>query len=171
MKKRDFARRRRQLMEVMDDLSIAIIPTAPARSRNRDIEYPYRADSDFHYLTGFDEPESVAVLVPGRPQGEFILFCRERDPEREQWDGARAGLEGACDAYGADDAFPIGDLDDILPGLLENRARVYYAMGFQPELDQRVIGWVTRVRERSRTGVNSPAEFVALDRILHDMRW
>ena len=170
MKKRDFARRRRQLMEVMDDLSIAIIPTAPARSRNRDIEYPYRADSDFHYLTGFDEPESVAVLVPGRPQGEFILFCRERDPEREQWDGARAGLEGACDAYGADDAFPIGDLDDILPGLLENRARVYYAMGFQPELDQRVIGWVTRVRERSRTGVNSPAEFVALDRILHDMR-
>ena len=170
MKKKDFSRRRQRLMDVMEDLSIAIIPTAPARSRNRDVEYSYRPDSDFYYLTGFDEPESVAVLAPGRPQGEFVLFCRERDPEREQWDGARAGLEGACDKYGADDAFPIADMDDILPGLLENRARVYYAMGFQPDFDQRVIGWVSRVRDRARAGVNSPAELVALDRILHDMR-
>ena len=168
--KKEFLRRRQRLMELMEDLSIAVIPTAPVRPRNRDVEYPYRPDSDFFYLTGFDEPEAVAVLVPGRPQGEFILFCRERDPAKEQWDGARAGLEGACDRYGADDAFPIGDLDDILPGLLENRATVYYAMGFYPEFDHRVIGWVSRVRERSRVGVNSPAEFVALDRIVHDMR-
>ena len=157
-------------MDVMDELSIAIIPTSPVRSRNRDIEYPYRADSDFHYLTGFDEADAVAVLVPGRPQGEFLLFCRERDRAQEQWTGIRAGLEGACHQYGADDAFPIGDLDDILPGLIENRSTVYYAMGYLSQFDQRVIGWVSRIRERSRSGANSPAEFVALDHVLHDMR-
>ena len=92
-------------MDEMDELSIAIVPAAPVRQRNRDIEYVYRPDSDFYYLTGFAEPEAVAVLVPGRSQGEFLMFCRERDPEMEQWIGARAGLEGACADYGADDAY------------------------------------------------------------------
>ena len=141
------------------------------RQRNRDIEYAYRADSDFYYLTGYEEPEAVAVMVPGREQGEYILFCRERNPEMEQWHGARAGLEGACAHYGADDAFPIGDMDDILPGLIENRSSVYYPMGYDSEFDKRVIGWVNQVRvQSSRSGVNSPAEFVALDHTLHDMR-
>ena len=155
----------------MDDLSIAIVPTAPVRQRNRDIEYIYRPDSDFYYLTGFPEPEAVAVFIPGRSQGEYILFCRERDAEMEQWHGARAGLEGACTDYGADDAFPIGDMDDILPGLIENRSSVYYAMGYEPEFDKRVIGWVNQVKARStRSGANSPAEFVALDHRVHEMR-
>lgn len=157
-------------MDVMDDDCIAIVPTAPVRSRNRDVEYPYRPDSDFYYLTGFNEPEAVAVLAPGRPQGEFILFCRERDPEMEQWNGARAGLEGACAEFGADDAFPISDIDDILPGLLETRSDVYYAMGYYQEFDQRMLTWVNKLRTRSRAGVNSPAQFVALDHVLHDMR-
>lgn len=157
-------------MEIMDDDCIAIVPTAPPRNRNRDVEYPYRPDSDFYYLTGFGEPEAVAVLAPGRPQGEFILFCRERDPEMEQWNGARAGLEGACSDYGADDAFPISDIDDILPGLLETRSDVYYAMGYYQEFDQRMLTWVNKLRTRSRAGVNSPAQFVALDHVLHDMR-
>ncbi len=170
MKKKEFARRRRRLMEAMGDTSIAIVPTSPVRFRNRDIDYVFRPDSDFHYLCGFDEPEAVAVLVPGREQGEFLLFCRERDPLKEAWDGSRAGLEGACSLYGADDAFPIGDIDDIVPGLIENRSSIYYAMGFDAGFDHRVIGWVNRVRERARAGVNPPAEFVALDRILHDMR-
>ncbi len=170
MKKQELSRRRRRLMETMGASGIAIVPTAPVRCRNRDIDYAYRPDSDFHYLCGFDEPEAVMVLVPEREQGEFLLFCRERDPVREAWDGARAGLEGACTLYGADDAFPIGDMDDILPGLIENRSSIYYAMGFDAAFDQRVIGWVSRVRERARAGINPPAEFVALDRILHDMR-
>ncbi len=170
MDKREFERRRKKVMNVMDDDCIAIVPTAPARNRNRDVEYPYRPDSDFYYLTGFSEPEAVAVLAPGRPQGEFILFCRERDPEMEQWNGTRAGLEGACSDYGADDAFPIGDIDDILPGLLETRSDVYYAMGYYQEFDQRMLTWVNKLRTRSRAGVNSPAQFVALDHVLHDMR-
>src|SRR6185295_13842046 len=103
---------------------IAVVPTAPVRLRNNDVEYAYRPDSDFFYLTGFNEPESVAVLVPGRPQGEYILFVRDRDPARETWDGRRAGPVGATRDYGADHAFPIADIDEILPGLLKNRAEV-----------------------------------------------
>ena len=170
MDAKEFARRRKRVMEMMDEESIAIIPTAPERQRNRDITYPFRPDSDFYYLTGFPEPQAVAVLAPGREQGEFVLFCRERDPEREQWDGARAGLEGACETYGADDAFPAGDIDDILPGIMETRPRVFYAMGYYPDFDQRMLGWVQRLRTRGRGGSGSPAEFVALDHILHDLR-
>ncbi len=157
-------------MEVMDEECIAIIPTAPVRNRNRDVEYPYRPDSDFYYLTGFHEPEAVAVLVPGRPQGEYVLFCREKHPEQEQWNGARAGLEGACDQFGADDAFPISDIDDILPGMMETRSEVYYSMGYYPEFDQHMLTWLNKIRTRSRAGVSAPAQFVALDHILHDMR-
>ena len=167
---KEHARRRKRVMEMMDHESIAIIPTSPERQRNRDIVYQFRPDSDFHYLTGFPEPMALAVLVPGREQGEFLMFCRERDAEREQWDGSRAGLEGACDVYGADDAFPIGDVDDILPGLMENRSRVFYAMGYYPEFDQRMLGWVKRLRNKARGGMATPAEFLALDHILHDLR-
>ena len=102
-------------MKTMGRDSIAILPAAPIRLRNNDVEYAYRQDSDFHYLTGFPEPEAVAVFVPGREQGEYLLFVRERDPERETWDGRRAGPEGATRDYAADDAFPINDIDEILP--------------------------------------------------------
>ncbi|RKZ35756.1 MAG: Xaa-Pro aminopeptidase [Gammaproteobacteria bacterium] len=170
MGKAEFARRRKRLTEMMGEGSIAIVSAAPVRARNRDVEFPYRPDSDFYYLTGFPEPEAVAVVVPGRDQGEYLLFCRERDAENEMWIGSRAGLEGACEDYAADDAFPIGDIDDIVPGLLEDRERVFYAMGYYPEFDQRVMGWVNRIRARSRAGINPPAEFVNLDHVLHDMR-
>ena len=122
----EFARRRRQLMKTMGRDSIAILPAAPVRLRNNDVEYAYRQDSDFHYLTGFPEPEAVAVFVPGRAQGEFVLFVRDRDPTRETWDGRRAGPEGATRDFGADDAFPVADIDEILPGLMENGAKVFY---------------------------------------------
>ncbi|MCB1742653.1 MAG: Xaa-Pro aminopeptidase [Gammaproteobacteria bacterium] len=170
LNKKEFARRRKRVMNMMDEKSVAIVPTSPVKGRSRDVEFPFRPDSDFMYLTGFPEPDAVAVLIPGRPQGEFVLFCRERDVERELWDGFRAGLEGACDVFGADDAFPIGDIDDILPNMLEGRTRVYYAMGCYPEFDQRMLGYVNRLRSRARTGTVSPAEFVALDHILHEMR-
>ncbi|MBF0471292.1 MAG: Xaa-Pro aminopeptidase [Gammaproteobacteria bacterium] len=170
MKKQEFKQRREQLMRQMGAKCIAILPNAPSRQRNRDIDYPYRPDSDFYYLTGFGEPESVAVLVPQREHGEFLLFCRESDPKKEAWDGAMAGLEGAKADYGADDAFPITDIDEILPGLLENRDRVYYAMGCNEDFDQRVMGWIKLLRKQSRSGVHPPGEFVALDQMLHDMR-
>jgi Xaa-Pro aminopeptidase len=155
---------------MMGSGSIAILPTGSERVRNRDVHFPFRPDSDFHYLTGFDEPDAVLVLLPGRSQAEYILFCREKDPAKEVWDGYRAGLEGAVADYGADDAFPIADLDDILPGLLEERERVFFAMGNDPAFDKKVSDWVGRVRARGRAGVNGPTEFLALDHFLHDMR-
>ena len=170
MAKDEFARRRRQLMRLMGRDSIAVLPAAPVRHRNGDVEYAYRQDSDFHYLTGFGEPEAVAALVPGRAQAEYILFVRDRDPARETWDGRRAGPAGAARDYGADDAFPIGDMDEILPGLLENRTRVFYTMGVYADFDQRVVGWVNSLRTQARNGRHPPQEFVALDHLLHDMR-
>ena len=157
-------------MDMIGDDSIAVLPAAPEKIRNRDVTYRYRPDSDFYYLTGFAEPEAVLALIPGRSQGEFILFCRERDPEKEIWHGARAGLEGVCRDYGADDAYPVTDLDDILPGMLENRERIYYTMGNDAAFDQRVLGWVNRVRSKARNGVHAPEEFISLNHILHDLR-
>jgi len=166
----EFARRRTHLMRLMGAGSIAILPAAPVRQRNGDVEYDYRQDSDFYYLSGFTEPEAVAVLVPGRPAAQYVLFVRDRNPEREIWDGKRAGPAGATAAYGADDAFPIGDIDEILPGLLEGRERVFYTMGLNMEFDQRVIGWVNGLRAQARSGLHAPQEFVALNHLLHDMR-
>jgi Xaa-Pro aminopeptidase len=166
----EFSKRRKRLMQMMGKGSIAILPTAPVSIRNRDVEHPYRPDSDFYYLTGFKEPDSVAVIIPKRKQGEYILFCRESDPQAEIWTGRRAGLEGVKSIHGADDAFPITDIDEILPGLLENCERVYYTMGCDPQFDQQVIGWVNQLRTKARSGVHTPGEFVALDHLLHDMR-
>jgi Xaa-Pro aminopeptidase len=170
MKKDEFTKRRRQLMRMMGKDAIAILPAAPVRLRNGDVDYFYRPDSDFYYLTGFAEPEAVAVLLPGRPQGEYVLFVRERDPAREIWDGARAGPEGVVRTHGADDAFPFQDIDEILPGLMERCSRVFYTMGTHPEFDQRVIGWVNRLRGQAKQGLHTPQEFVALDHPLHELR-
>jgi len=168
--KDEFARRRQQLARIMGRDAIAILPAAPLQMRNSDVEHAYRQDSDFFYLTGFSEPEAVAVLMPGREQAEYILFVRERDAARETWDGRRAGPDGATADFGADDAFPIEDMDDILPGLIESRAKVFYTMGAYTEFDQRTIGWVTGLRAQVKQGGHSPLEIVALEHVLHDMR-
>ncbi|MEJ1496604.1 MAG: Xaa-Pro aminopeptidase [Candidatus Sedimenticola sp. (ex Thyasira tokunagai)] len=170
MNNAEFKRRRRQLMRMMGEGSIAILPSAPVARRNRDVDYSYRPDSDFYYITGFSEPYSVAVLIPGREHAEYVLFCRERDPEKEVWDGTRAGQEGAQTIYGADDSFPIGDLNDILPRMLEQCERVFYAMGCNPELDKQMSEWINGIRTHSRAGSHGPLEFIALDHYLHDMR-
>ncbi len=166
----EFKRRRRELMRMMGPGSIAILPTAPLLIRNRDVHHAYRPDSDFFYLSGFPEPDAVLVLIPGRKQAEYILFNRERDPKMEQWDGPRAGQEGAVADYGADDAFPIGDLDDILPRMMEQCERVFYAMGCNPDLDKRLSQWINLIRCDSRSGLNGPVEIIALDHYLHEMR-
>jgi len=165
-----YAKRRKQLMRMAGDDAIAILPSAPERIRSRDTHYPYRQDSDLLYLTGFPEPEAVLVLVPGRKHGEVILFCRERDPEREGWDGPRFGPEGAVEAFGLDDAYPITDLDDILPGLLEGRSRVYYHFGRDQEFDLKLIGWLNRVRAMVRQGAQPPHEFLELGHLLDELR-
>jgi Xaa-Pro aminopeptidase len=168
--RKEFSRRRKQLMRMMGNDSIAIIPTAPERTRNRDVEFPFRPDSDFYYLTGFAEPEAVAVLVPGRSHGEYLLFCRERDPQMETWTGRRAGTTGAVESWDADDAFPVSDIDDILPGLLERCDRVFYTMGNDPAFDRRILEWVNRLRQGGRSGTRAPDEFISLEHLLHDMR-
>ncbi len=166
----EYAHRRRQLMEAAGDDAILVLPAAPERVRSNDTHYPYRQDSDFWYLCGFPEPEAVLVLIPGRRHGETILFCRERDPEREAWDGPREGQEGAVARYGMDDAYPIEDLDDILPGLLEGRSRVYYHFGRDADFDLKLIGWVNRVRSQVRHGAQPPHEFLELGHLLHEQR-
>lgn len=166
----EHTRRRKNLMHQIGDDGIAIIATSPVRQRNRDVDHTFRPDSDFIYLTGFEEPEAVAVLIPGRSQGEFIIFCRERNPDMETWDGYRAGLEGAQEIYGADDSFPITDIDDILPGLMEGREKVYYAMGCNTNFDQQVLGWLKQLKKQQRAGIHAPGEIIALDHLLHEMR-
>jgi Xaa-Pro aminopeptidase len=169
MDRKEFARRRRQFMRMIGKDAIAILPAAPVRHRNGDIEYAYRQDSHFYYLTGFQEPDAVAALAPGRAQGEYLLFVREHDPLRETWTGASAGTDGAVELFGADDAFPIADIDEILPGLMENRSRVYYSMGAHPDFDSHVLNWVNGLRVQARQG-GAPHEFVALRHVLDDMR-
>jgi len=166
----DFARRRRELMALMEPNSIAILPSALLLTRNADVEYRFRQDSDFHYLTGFDEHDSVFLLIPGREHGEAILFCRERDEDLERWHGKVTGPELAMQLYGLDDAFPITDIDDIIPGLIEGKRKLYYAMGVHSEFDNRVIGWVNSIAANNRSGAQPPGEFVQLGQYLHELR-
>ncbi|MDX1251819.1 MAG: Xaa-Pro aminopeptidase [Gammaproteobacteria bacterium] len=170
MNAQEFVRRRARLMRTMGPASIAILPAAPHALRNRDSEYPYRPDSDFYYLTGFAEPEAVAVLAPGRKEGAYILFCRERDPKMEIWNGPRAGLEGVRTLHGADESFAIGDLQKVLPGLIENKKRIFYSLGLRPQFDHTLIEALNQVRRKARTGVHTPTEFAALEQPLHEMR-
>jgi Xaa-Pro aminopeptidase len=170
MDRKEFARRRRQFMRMIGKDAIAILPSAPIHHRNGDIEYAYRQDSHFYYLSGFPEPDAVAVLAPGRAHAEYLLFVREHDAIRESWDGARAGTEGAVNDYGADDAFPIEDIDEILPGLMESRSQVLYSMGSHADFDPRVINWVQGLKTQSRQDSGGMQEFAALTHVLDDMR-
>ncbi len=170
MNKKEFSKRRQRLMDIMGPNSIAVLPNAKVRSRNRDVDHIFRSDSSFHYLSGFDEPESVIVLVPGRPHGEYLLFCRERNLDKEIWDGYRAGQEGAIEQYGADDSYPYSDLDDILPGLLEGKEKVFYTMGTRYGFDQRMVGWLNHLRNASRQGKHSPNEIIELEHCLNELR-
>ncbi|MDP3903092.1 MAG: Xaa-Pro aminopeptidase [Methylococcaceae bacterium] len=170
MKQSEFKKRRKQLMQRIGKGNIALIGSASTRTRNRDVDYPFRQDSDFYYLTGFNEPEALAVFIPGREQGEYLLFCREFDEKKALWEGAHAGLEGATKHFEADDAFPIDDLNDILPGLLENKTKVFYPMGRDSDLDHSLLEWIKHIRSQSRNGAVAPGELVSLEHILHEMR-
>lgn len=166
----EFAKRRQDLAEMVGPNGVAIIPGASLQTRNSDVHFPFRQDSDFWYLTGFDEPDALLVLAPGREQGEAVLFCRDRDPERERWDGPRAGLEGAISRYGFDDAFPFSDADEVVPGLMEGREKVYCNLGKQLAFDQRVITWMNRLHQGHRKVAHPPEQLAALGHTLHEQR-
>jgi len=170
MQQQEFIARRQELMAQVGAGNIAIITSANTRTRNRDVDYPFRQDSDFFYLTGFNEPDALAVFIPEREQGEYILFCKEYDEKKALWEGAHAGLEGATEHFKADDAFPFEDVADILPGLLENKEKVFYPMGRDANFDQQLIEWITHIRSQTRTGVSAPGELVSLEPMLHEMR-
>ena len=170
MNQSEFKKRRKQLMQRVGKGNIALISSAGVRVRNRDVDYPFRQDSDFYYLTGFNEPDALAVFIPGRTQGEYILFCREFDEKKALWEGAHAGLEGAITHFGADDSFPIDDIDDIVSGMLENKTKVFYPMGRDTDLDHSLQEWIRHIRSQSRSGVVAPAELASIEPVLHEMR-
>jgi len=166
----EYRRRRRRLAAAVGPTGIVLLPAASESIRNRDVRYPYRQDSDFFYVTGFPEPEALVVLVPGRKKGDLVVFCRPRDAKREQWEGRRAGADGARRDFGAATAYPIARLDKVMPRLLENRDRIYYPVGADPEFDQRLMRWVAVVRGKARAGIRAPTEFVTLERLLSEQR-
>ena len=163
-----YAQRRASLLAQMQH-GIAIVPTAPERVRNRDSEFLYRFDSYFYYLCGFQEPEAVLVLVAGAA-AQSILFCREKNPEREIWDGFRYGPDAAREAFGVDAAYPIGQLDEKLPALMSNQPALHYAPGMDPDWDARIMRWLNQVRAQSRTGVSAPQSLFDVRAALDEMR-
>lgn len=168
----DFKQRRDHLAQKMGANSVAIIATRAEMYRNRDADYKYRADSSFYYLTGFAEPEAVAVLETFA-EGEtyrYSLFCRERNREMEIWNGYRAGVEGAVEIYGADEAFAIDLLDQEIIAKLLNKDRLYFRIGHQAEFDARVSQWIQKADAQQRRGSTSPAEVIQLDRLVDEMR-
>ncbi len=170
LKPKHYRERRQQFLKRLGPHQVAVVASAPPRSRNRDVEYPYRQNSDFHYLTGFDEPEAMAVFIPERPAGEYVLFCREYNAEMAVWTGHHAGLEGAISDFGADEAFPISQLAEKLPELLGNRQAIHYAIGQESTLDQTIFQALNAVRARGRAGIEAPGQLIHIDQILHEMR-
>ena len=170
IKQKEYARRRRQLIRMAGEDSIIILQAAPASLRNNDVYYPYRQDSDFLYLTGFREPDALLLMIPEKKGGKCILFCRDRDPEREMWDGRMVGLEAAVSEYGMDEAYDIKQLEGRLRDYLHDRERIYHDLGRDPLFDQRLIGWLNEFRGETRKTFHAPEEIHALDHMLHDMR-
>jgi Xaa-Pro aminopeptidase len=165
-----FERRRRRLMETMGPGAAALFPAAPESIRSNDVEYRFRQDSDLYYLTGFTEPGSVCLLLPGRAGEEFVLFVRPHDPERETWTGRRAGVDGAIDRWRAEMAHPIEELAEKVPEYLKDRERVYYAVGRDDAFNEHVVRWLRQAQGmRPRTGTG-PTALLDPREILHEMR-
>ncbi|MFL9610879.1 Xaa-Pro aminopeptidase [Methylobacillus sp. Pita2] len=164
----EFKARRQALMQKMVH-GVAVIPTAAEAVRNRDSHYPYRFDSYFYYLTGFEEPEAVVLLVAGEAP-KSILFCRDKDIEREIWDGFRHGPSGAREVFGLDEAYSISELDQRVGEYLANQPQLFFALGADPAWDQRLGGWLKHLASQARSGIAAPAAIVDVRRLLDDMR-
>ena len=160
-----------EFMKRMGPDSVAIVSSAREATRSNDTQYRYRQDSDFYYLTGFDEPEAIAVIAPAHNEHKYTLFVRPRDPEREIWDGRRAGIEGAKEQYGAEAAFPITDFEEKLGEYLNGPATLYYRIGNgNAELDETVIKHIRRLRASARRGTSAPEAIIDTGAIIHEMR-
>jgi len=170
MHSKDVIRARRERFMDAIGTGVAVFPAAPARVRSNDTEYRYRPESDLFYLTGFAEPEAVAVLAPEHPEHKFVLFVRPHDPEREVWDGKRAGVEGAVSEYGADAAYPIDQLEEKLPEYLDGRQQLYYRLGRDEEFDLRVIRTLNSYRTTRRAKAPGPSSILDPGEIVHEMR-
>ena len=166
----DVHRRRRQALARSMGRGIAVVSTAPERLRNRDAHFPFRFDSYFHYLTGFPEPEAVVVVVAGEDTPKSLLFCRDKDLEREIWDGFRHGPEAARETFGFDEAHSYSKLDEMIPGLLADQPALFCDVGENSEWDARIIGWLNAVRAQVRTGISAPGEIRDVRRLLDEMR-
>ena len=165
----EFAARRTQLLVAIGD-GVAMFPSAPLAVRNHDVEHPYRQDSDFFYLTGLDEPESVLVLTNQHAEHRVVLFVRPKKREREIWDGPRAGVEGAVEAFGADVAFPIDELPKRLPDYLGNVERLHYRLAQNDEADAKIFDCLNLLRRGARRGVTAPEVIIDSSVHLHEMR-
>ncbi len=161
--------RRQQLLQHLG-ADIAIVPTAPQRQRNSDVLYPYRPDSDFYFLTHFAEPEAIAVFAPGAEEGDYILFVRDSDPDKERWDGHRAGVEGAVENYHADIAFPIAAADEIIPKLMKGKERVHSCLTRYTDFDEQLLRWIRSAKAFARSGIKTPAEVIDIGRTVHPLR-
>jgi Xaa-Pro aminopeptidase len=164
----EFSVRRHRLMQKMEE-GVAIIPTSPELIRNRDSHYPFRFDSYFYYLTAFKEPESVLFIIAGA-QPKTVLFCRDKDMEREIWDGFRYGPAAAVNDFGIDEAYSINQLDEIAPKLIANQAKIFYSLGEDSSWDGRVTAWLNQLRSQARTGLSAPDEIVDVRKHLDEMR-
>lgn len=147
-----------------------MLPAAPERVRNGTMHWPYRQDSDFLYLTGFQEAEAVLFLLPGRPEGEVVLFCRESDPRRDLYDGPCLGPDAAPGRLGVDQAFPIAALDELAPGLIDGRSSLHFPLAREEALDRQVLDWVRALRARARSGARPPAVLASHEPLLHPLR-
>lgn len=166
----EFQKRRQHFLKQLPKDSLAFLTSAPEIYRNGDTHYPYRPNSDFYYLTGFNEPESAAVFIPGDPEGEFILFNREKDPLKEIWTGAYVGQEGAIKKYGAKQAYPISHLGQMLPHLLMGKKNIYYPVARNLDWDKKIMHCIHDLQKRVRSGISAPVAFHNIETILHEMR-
>ena len=168
IKQAEFLRRRENLLQMAGPGSIVLLQAASEKTRNSDVLYPYRQDSDFLYMSGYSEPEALLVLINDGQSLRSILFCREADPDRAIWDGPRAGLAGAVNEFGMDEAFAIAEVDKQLPGLLEASQKVYYKVGSDPEFDRQVMTWMQLLHGTKDAHV--PQELVSVEHDLHELR-
>jgi Xaa-Pro aminopeptidase len=166
----EFAKRRKKVMQKIDSTGLVILVSAPTTYRNNDCEYPYRQQSDFYYLTGFEEPEAVAILAPKRKEGEYILFCRPKDRDKEIWEGIRAGQKNACKVFGADESFPMSQLEEKLPELLDGREKIHYSLGLNKSFDKLFLKAINKLRGKIRNGTQSPLALIDVESTLHEMR-
>ena len=166
----NFLERRSELSKKVLDDSAIIVASSPVKSRISDTDYLYRQDSNFYYLSGYEEPESILLIRPYAKKDNFIIFCRDRDPLKEQWDGFRSGQTGAVQDFGADKSLSISSVDSLMPELLEGAKNIYYSMSSPCGLDQRINTWVDQIRLNTRAGAEPPQNLLSLDSVIHEMR-